>query len=85
MGFFKVSKVKLNWAVESKSKKNIKEISKFIKDKKPESIFLASDPDLEGEAISWHLADELDLLDKKNVKIQNVIVILVNVQKKPHA
>jgi len=61
------SKVQLRWAVESKSKKNIKEISKFIKDKKPESIFLASDPDREGEAISWHLADELDLLDKKNV------------------
>lgn len=61
------TKVELSWAVESKSKKNIKEISKFIKEKKPESIFLASDPDREGEAISWHLADELDILDKKNV------------------
>ena len=61
------SKVNLTWAVETKSKKNINEISKFIKDKKPKSIFLASDPDREGEAISWHLADELKLLDKKNV------------------
>ena len=52
----------LKWAVETKSKKNINEISKFIKDKKPKSIFLASDPDREGEAISWHLADELKLL-----------------------
>lgn len=61
------SKVDLTWAVESKSKKNLNEISKFIKDKKPKAIFLASDPDREGEAISWHLADELKLLDKKNV------------------
>ena len=61
------SKVNLTWAVETKSKKNINEISKFIKDKKPKSIFLASDPEREGEAISWHLADELKLLDKKNV------------------
>ena len=61
------SKVNLTWAVETKSKKNINEISKIIKDKKPKSIFLASDPDREGEAIFWHLADELKLLDKKNV------------------
>ena len=53
--------------MKQKVKKNINEISKFIKDKKPKSIFLASDPDREGEAISWHLADELKLLDKKNV------------------
>ena len=61
------SKVDLTWAVESKSKKNISEISKYIKNEKPKAIFLASDPDREGEAISWHLADELKLLDKKNV------------------
>jgi len=61
------STVGLTWAVESKSKKNLNEISKFIKNEKPKSIFLASDPDREGEAISWHLADELKLLEKKNV------------------
>ena len=59
--------VKLNWAVEKRSKKYIQEISKIIKKDKPESIYLASDPDREGEAISWHLADELSLLGEKNV------------------
>jgi len=57
--------VKLNWAVEKRSKKYIQEISKIIKKDKPESIYLASDPDREGEAISWHLADELSLLGEK--------------------
>lgn len=61
------AEVKLNWAVEKRSKKYIQEISKIIKNKKPESIFLASDPDREGEAISWHLADELSILGQKNV------------------
>ena len=59
--------VDLNWAVDPKSKKNILEISKSIKKINPEFIYLASDPDREGEAIAWHLGDELKLLEKKNV------------------
>src|SRR6056297_503273 len=35
--------------------------------KKADTIWLASDEDREGEAISWHLAEELDL-DKKKTK-----------------
>ena len=59
--------VDLNWAVDPKSKKNILEISKSIKKINPEFIYLASDPDREGEAIAWHLGDELKLLENKNV------------------
>ena len=37
------------------------------KAKKAEVVYLATDPDREGEAISWHLAEELDLpIDAKN-------------------
>ena len=33
--------------------------------KKAERIYLATDPDREGEAISWHLCSALNLEDKK--------------------
>lgn len=49
-----------------KGKENlVKDLKKSAK--KSEQIFLATDPDREGEAISWHLAYLLDLeLDDKN-------------------
>lgn len=52
----------------SKDKKEvIKELKKLAKD--AETIYLASDDDREGEAISWHLAEALDLDDKKTRRI----------------
>ena len=36
--------------------------------KKAEKIYLATDPDREGEAISWHLSQALKLEDKKVYK-----------------
>ena len=33
--------------------------------KKADHVFLATDPDREGEAISWHLKELLDLPDEK--------------------
>ncbi|MFH1727476.1 MAG: type I DNA topoisomerase [Pseudomonadota bacterium] len=39
----------------------IKEIKKYAK--KAENIYLAPDPDREGEAIAWHIAEELGLTD----------------------
>jgi DNA topoisomerase-1 len=49
--------------------------AKLIKDlqesaKKADSIFLATDPDREGEAISWHLANTLDVKDKSVKRIE---------------
>ena len=42
--------------------------------KKADEIYLASDPDREGEAIAWHLAQEMDLdLNQKNRVIFNEI------------
>ena len=43
------------------------EIKRHVK--KAEKVFLATDPDREGEAISWHLKTALKLDDKKIVRI----------------
>ena len=37
--------------------------------KKAEKIFLATDPDREGEAISWHLATSLEIDEKNTYRI----------------
>ena len=37
--------------------------------KKADVIYLATDPDREGEAISWHLTEGLDMKDKKVLRI----------------
>lgn len=56
-----------------------KEKSKIVKQlqtkaKKAEKVFLATDPDREGEAISWHLAKVLDLnIDDENRVVFNEI------------
>ena len=42
-------------------KKDINALKKDVKESK--KVFLATDPDREGEAISWHLKDELGLKD----------------------
>lgn len=47
-------------------------IIKELKDsaKKADSVFLATDPDREGEAISWHLANALELPPSKYKRIE---------------
>lgn len=39
------------------------------KAKKAQMVYLATDPDREGEAISWHLADELELSEDKTQRV----------------
>ncbi len=46
----------------------IKELKKEAK--KVDKIFLATDPDREGEAISWHLSNILDIDEEKNCRIE---------------
>ena len=52
----------LTWHTDPKSKKQVKEIAAAVAESK--KLILATDPDREGEAISWHL---LELLEQKNV------------------
>jgi DNA topoisomerase-1 len=47
----------MDWEVDASSVKNVKAIADAVKD--AEGVILATDPDREGEAISWHVLDEL--------------------------
>ncbi|MFV0368368.1 MAG: type I DNA topoisomerase [Hyphomicrobiaceae bacterium] len=50
----------MHWDVDTKSKKILKEITDAVKG--ADKLILATDPDREGEAISWHI---LEVLQKK--------------------
>ncbi|MEM9878087.1 MAG: DNA topoisomerase, partial [Pseudomonadota bacterium] len=50
----------MSWAVDSDSAKRLKEITSAVKG--ADNLILATDPDREGEAISWHV---LEVLQKK--------------------
>ena len=51
-----------------KGKSNvIKELKKDVKES--DMIYLASDPDREGEAIAWHLKDTLGIKDKQYKRV----------------
>ncbi|HOO09330.1 MAG TPA: type I DNA topoisomerase, partial [Cyclobacteriaceae bacterium] len=55
------------YAVSPDKKEVIKQLKKLAED--AETIYLASDDDREGEAISWHLKEVLDLNDKNTRRI----------------
>src|SRR4030043_880852 len=56
--------------IEAK-KKTIDELKKAAK--KADTIYLAPDPDREGEAIAWHIASEIADLKSKNGKVYRII------------
>ncbi len=61
------------WEVSSGSKKHLKAISDALKD--DDTLILATDPDREGEAISWHLEEALikrKIITKKT-KVERVV------------
>ncbi|RYE12863.1 MAG: DNA topoisomerase I, partial [Rickettsiales bacterium] len=64
---------RMNYAVNDKALKHIKIIAKSFKS--AESIFLATDPDREGESIAWHIVEAMRERKsiKKNVQIKRVI------------
>ncbi len=62
----------MDWAMDAKSKTRINDIVKALKE--ADTLILATDPDREGEAISWHL---LEVLNKKKAlkdkKVERVV------------
>ena len=48
----------MKWETSDRGKKVIKEITDAAK--KSENLYLATDPDREGEAIAWHVKEFLD-------------------------
>ena len=62
----------MSWLVESDSNKRLKDIEKALKNH--DQLILATDPDREGEAISWHIQDELEKRGKlKGKDVQRVV------------
>ena len=47
----------MSWQVDDRGEKRLSEIADAVKQSK--HLYLATDPDREGEAISWHIVDEL--------------------------
>ena len=61
-------KFAMRYQILEKNEKHVQAIARALK--KSDALYLAADPDREGEAISWHLVEllkELDALDGKDV------------------
>ena len=65
---------KMEWEVDSFSKKYLKEITDAAKDSS--KIILATDPDREGEAIAWHVKEYLK--EKKLLKDKEIERVVFN-------
>jgi DNA topoisomerase-1 len=62
------------WEVDDKSAKRLNDISRAVKD--ADGLILATDPDREGEAISWHVLEVLK--EKKALKKQTIERVVFN-------
>jgi DNA topoisomerase-1 len=63
----------MTWEVDPKSQKHVRAIAEALKD--DDRLILATDPDREGEAISWHLLEALRKRRavKKTTEVQRVV------------
>jgi DNA topoisomerase I len=64
----------MKWEVDAKSGKRLSDIAKAVKD--ADTVILATDPDREGEAISWHVLEILR--GKKVLKDKRVERVVFN-------
>ncbi len=69
----------LAWEMDFQSNKRVKEIADALKD--ADRLILATDPDREGEAISWHVLEALKL--RKAIKGKQVQRVTFNAITKP--
>ncbi len=58
------------YVIPRKVRKNIKPLKEAVK--KAELVYLATDPDREGEAISYHLLSALDIKDYKRISFNEI-------------
>src|SRR5476649_454160 len=65
---------KMLWEVDDKSQKRLNDIARAVKG--ADTLILATDPDREGEAISWHVLEALN--EKKALKGHTVERIVFN-------
>ena len=61
----------MTWEVAPESKKHLRAIAEALKS--DNTLILATDPDREGEAISWHLQQALAKSIKKDTKVSRVV------------
>ena len=63
----------MTWEVDPKSQRHVRAIAEALKD--DDKLILATDPDREGEAISWHLLEALRKRRavKKTTEVQRVV------------
>ena len=62
----------MDWETDPKSEKHIKEIAQALKG--ADKLFLATDPDREGEAISWHVRKVLEERKAlKGIEVKRVV------------
>ncbi|MBT5658665.1 MAG: type I DNA topoisomerase, partial [Rhodospirillaceae bacterium] len=62
----------MTWEVSDKAKKHMTEIAKAMKG--ADHLYLATDPDREGEAISWHIVELLRETNKlKDIPVSRVV------------
>ncbi len=64
----------MSWSVDTKSKSRLSDITKAVKS--ADKLILATDPDREGEAISWHVLQVLH--EKKAIKDKPVERVVFN-------
>jgi len=69
----------MDWEIDAKSSKHVKAIADAMKT--ADHLILATDPDREGEAISWHVLEALNL--KKALKGKTVKRVTFNAITKP--
>lgn len=61
----------MDWEVDSRNEKHVKDIISALS--KADEVYLASDPDREGEAIAWHIVGELTRRKKLKVPVKRVV------------
>ena len=68
MGVSTANNFEPHYVIAPEKKQDIKRLETLAK--KAEKVYLATDPDREGEAISWHLAEVLELDQKQSNRIE---------------